>query len=84
MHIAAALGRPLVTMYGPTNPVRTGPYGRPDTVLRLDIPCSPCYSRRCAHQSCLQWLGIEPVLELAREQMGLAPFASSSGTPGED
>jgi lipopolysaccharide heptosyltransferase I len=72
MHIAAALGRPLVTMYGPTNPVRTGPYGRPDTVLRLDIPCSPCYARRCSHQSCLQWLGIEPVLELAREQMGRA------------
>ncbi len=69
MHIAAALGRPLVTMYGPTNPVRTGPYGRDDAVLRLDIPCSPCYARRCSHQSCLQWLGIEPVLELAEKQL---------------
>jgi lipopolysaccharide heptosyltransferase II len=70
MHIAAALGRPLVTMFGPTNPVRTGPYRRDETVLRLDIPCSPCYSRRCSHQSCLQWLEIEPVLELAGRQMG--------------
>ena len=69
MHIAAALGRPLVTPYGPTNPVRTGPYNRADTVLRLDIPCSPCYSRRCAHQSCLQWIGVESVLALAREQV---------------
>ncbi len=69
MHIAAALGRPLVTLYGPTNAVRTGPYGREDSVLRLDIPCSPCYSRRCSHQSCLQWLGIEPALELAQKQM---------------
>lgn len=69
MHIAAALGRPLVTLYGPTNPVRTGPYGRDDSVLRLDIPCSPCYSRRCSHQSCLRWLEIEPVLELAEKQM---------------
>jgi lipopolysaccharide heptosyltransferase II len=69
MHIAAALNRPLVTMYGPTNPVRTGPYGRDDTVLRLDIPCSPCYARRCSHQSCLQWLEIEPVLELAEQQL---------------
>jgi heptosyltransferase I len=77
MHIAAALGRPLVTLYGPTNPVRTGPYGRMETVLRLDIPCSPCYSRRCSHQSCLQWLGIEPVLELASQQMGGAPIAPS-------
>jgi ADP-heptose:LPS heptosyltransferase len=70
MHIAAALGRPLVTPYGPTNPVRTGPYRRPDTVVRIDIPCSPCYSRRCSHQSCLQWLGIEPVLAMAEQQLG--------------
>ena len=64
MHIAAALGRPLVAPFGPTNPVRTGPYGRMGSVIRLDIPCSPCYSRRCSHQSCLQWLGVEPVLEM--------------------
>jgi lipopolysaccharide heptosyltransferase I len=69
MHIAAALGRPLVTPYGPTNPVRTGPYGRDQSVIRLDLPCSPCYSRRCSHQSCLQWLKIDPVLKLAEAQM---------------
>jgi heptosyltransferase-1 len=71
MHIAAALGRPLVTPYGPTSPVRTGPYRRMDAVIRLDIPCSPCFSRRCSHQSCLQWLGPEPVLrEVARQLDG--------------
>jgi lipopolysaccharide heptosyltransferase II len=69
MHVAAALGRPLVTPYGPTNPVRTGPYGRAESVVRLDIPCSPCYSRSCSHQSCLQWLGIEPVLRLAEAEI---------------
>src|SRR5262249_37562767 len=42
MHIAAALNRPLITLFGPTNPVRTGPYNRAESVLRLDIPCSPC------------------------------------------
>ena len=71
MHIAAALGRPLVTPFGPTNPVRTGPYGRMESVVRLDIPCSPCYSRYCSHRSCLRWLGIEPVLRLAEEEMGM-------------
>jgi lipopolysaccharide heptosyltransferase I len=69
MHIASALGRPLVTAFGPTNPVRTGPFGRMDSVVRLDIVCSPCYSRRCSHQSCLRQLDVEAVLELAREQM---------------
>lgn len=70
MHIASALGRPLVTPFGPTNPVRTGPYRRIETVIRLDIPCSPCYSRKCSHQSCLTMLEPEAVLRLAREQMG--------------
>jgi lipopolysaccharide heptosyltransferase I len=69
MHIATALNRPLVTVYGPTNPIRTGPYGRMDSVVRLDIPCSPCYSRKCSHQSCLQWLGIEAVMQLAQTQL---------------
>lgn len=73
MHIACALNRPLVTLFGPTSPLLTGPYGRPDTVLRLDLPCSPCYQRTCPHQSCLKWLEIEPVLKLAEHQMRLRP-----------
>ena len=62
MHIASALNRPLVTIFGPTNPVRTGPFRRIETVVRLDIVCSPCYSRACTHQSCLRWLTPEMVL----------------------
>ncbi|MGA2582637.1 MAG: lipopolysaccharide heptosyltransferase I [Tepidisphaeraceae bacterium] len=69
MHIAAALGRPLVTPYGPTSPRRTGPFGRMDSVIRLDMPCSPCYSRTCSHRSCMEWLSGESVLELAEQQM---------------
>jgi lipopolysaccharide heptosyltransferase I len=71
MHIAAALNRPLVTMYGPTSPIQTGPYSRLDTVLQLDIPCSPCFSRSCSHRSCLVQMGIDPVLKLAAEQIKL-------------
>lgn len=62
MHVAAALGRPLVTLFGPTNPVRTGPYLRDDAVLRLRMPCSPCYARACTHNSCMAWLTPEMVL----------------------
>ena len=77
MHIAAALGRPLVTPFGPTNPVRTGPYRRDDTVIRLDIPCSPCYSRTCAHQSCLKWLEVDAVLAAAAAQMSERPVITA-------
>lgn len=48
MHLATALNKPLVAIYGPTNPARTGPFGRGETVARLDLPCSPCYLKRVA------------------------------------
>jgi len=73
MHIAAALGRPLVTLFGPTNPIRTGPFQRMDSVVRLDIPCSPCYSKHCSHQSCLQWLGTDRVLAATAVQLKMDP-----------
>ena len=69
MHIAAALGRPLVALYGPTSASRTGPHGRMESVLSVDIPCAPCYSRKCSHQSCLRWITPEMVLKLAAEQL---------------
>ena len=69
MHIAAALGRPLATVFGPTDPGRTGPYGRPYSVVRLDLPCSPCFSRSCVHQTCLRSLAVGPVLDVIARQL---------------
>lgn len=68
MHLAAALGRPLVALFGPTNPARTGPHGRIADVLRIeDLACSPCYFRRlrqCPHDhACMQRLETETVAE---------------------
>ncbi|HEX4053190.1 MAG TPA: lipopolysaccharide heptosyltransferase I [Tepidisphaeraceae bacterium] len=70
MHVAAALRVPLVTPYGPTDPGRTGPFRRENSVVRLNLPCSPCYSRTCSHHSCMQWLEMDAVLTVAREQIG--------------
>ena len=52
MHLAVALERPSVSIFGPTNPIHVGPYGRPEAVVRTDLPCSPCNFRRlsqCPH-----------------------------------
>jgi heptosyltransferase-1 len=52
MHLTVALGKPVVSIFGPTDPVWIGPYCRPDAVLRANLPCSPCYFRRlrqCPH-----------------------------------
>jgi lipopolysaccharide heptosyltransferase II len=46
MHLAVALGRPVVSVFGPTDPLWIGPYGRPHAVVRADVPCSPCYLRQ--------------------------------------
>jgi heptosyltransferase-1 len=46
MHLAAAMGTPLVCIFGPTDPLWVGPWGQPKAVVRLGLPCSPCYLRR--------------------------------------
>lgn len=69
MHIAAALGAPLITLFGPTNPIRTGPYGRPECVVRHPVDCWPCYSRKCSHLSCLRKLAPDQVLQSAKKAL---------------
>ncbi len=52
MHLSVALNRPVVSIFGPTDPLWIGPYGRPHAVIRGDVPCAPCYLRalsRCPH-----------------------------------
>jgi heptosyltransferase I len=65
LHMAAALGRPCVALYGPTDPVRTGPYGAGHAVLTPDRDCRPCFSRTCrvGGVACLQGIPPERVAE---------------------
>ncbi len=63
MHIAAALGKPLVAIYGSTDPGYTPPLGDAN-IVRLSLPCSPCFKRECplVHHKCMQELYPEKVL----------------------
>ena len=65
LHIAAALNKPTVALFGPTNPARTGPYSPAARVLTHPIACAPCYRRNCpfGHQRCLRDLSPETILE---------------------
>ncbi len=47
MHVAVAMGTPVVALFGPTAPWRTGPHGPGHVVLRVGLDCSPCFRRRC-------------------------------------
>lgn len=75
MHLAAALGRPLVSLFGPTDPRRTGPYGATAQVLTHAVPCAPCLRRRCplVHHDCLERLPVERVLASVRAALAATP-----------
>ena len=63
MHLAAAVGTPVVALFGPTDPGRTGPVGSPSIVLDRYVFCSPCYLKECpyAHE-CMTGITVERVL----------------------
>ncbi len=67
MHLAVALNRPVVSVFGPTDALWIGPYRRPDAVLNAELPCAPCYLRelrRCPHDhACMREVSAEAVLE---------------------
>ena len=47
MHIAAAVGTPTIALFGPTSPIRHGPYGENHEIIEKPVECRPCYKRKC-------------------------------------
>ncbi|MEW6660580.1 MAG: lipopolysaccharide heptosyltransferase II [Thermodesulfobacteriota bacterium] len=67
MHAAAALGVPLLAIFGSTDPVATGPFTTRATVLHHPLPCSPCFKRTCdLDYQCLLDISVEEVTDAAR------------------
>lgn len=60
IHMAAAVGTPVVAMFGPTDPRRTGPYGPLHRVLCAGLPCQPCYKRNCRKHGLACLANIQP------------------------
>ena len=60
MHVAAAIGKPVVAIFGPTEPRRTGPYRQLQNVVRIDLPCAPCLKAHCTYSRPIECLKAIP------------------------
>ncbi|MGD0562103.1 MAG: glycosyltransferase family 9 protein [Roseiarcus sp.] len=82
LHLTTALGRPVVALFGPTNPVWFGPYQRPDAIVSAGVACSPCNLRdlaRCPHDhACMRGITPERVIGAIEAQLALAEPSARS------
>jgi len=63
MHLSAAVDTPVVALFGPTAPWRTGPFGSIHKVIRTDLKCSPCFKRTCDTKECMKKISVDQVMD---------------------
>jgi lipopolysaccharide heptosyltransferase I len=79
MHAAAALRKPVIALFGPTEPRRTGPWGESENVLQAQLPCIPCLKDYCTFERPLECLRLlSPWMVFARLQQQLARTSQTS------
>jgi len=65
MHVASAVGTPIVAIFGSTDPVATGPWGNGHMVVRKEVSCSPCFKRVCpTDHRCMELITVDEVEEV--------------------
>ena len=69
MHLAAAVGTPVLALFGPTDPARTGPYGPGHRVIRRELHCMPCFKKQCETKSCMKEITVEEVFTATKEML---------------
>lgn len=72
MHLAAALACPLVALFGPTDHLRTGPWGDQHRILFTDLFCRPCRRRQCAEWKCMEMISVELVYQAVEQILSKA------------
>jgi ADP-heptose:LPS heptosyltransferase len=71
LHLACAVGTPVVALFGPTDPARNGPFDPDDVVIRRTPACAPCYSRSCVrHAGVMDGIEVAEVVAAAQRRLG--------------
>jgi lipopolysaccharide heptosyltransferase II len=71
MHLAGAVGTPVVAFFGPTDPGRTAPSGSRSRILDRYVFCSPCYLKECPYgHECMREISVEDALCAVEELLG--------------
>lgn len=75
MHIAAAIGRPLVALFGSSSPEMTPPLGKTVRIVERELACRPCFKRECplGHLDCLNLIGAADVAGAIDDMIGPKP-----------
>lgn len=81
IHLAHALGKPVVMVVGPTDPWRNGPYQDPEGILWHQLPCSNCYKRFEEPRPCLLAISPDAVLGRARQRLRQQGFTGPGRSP---
>lgn len=86
IHFAAALGVPVLAVFGPTDPRRTGPYGAGHRVVVADVSCRPCHRRECRYAvtHCLEDIPASRVLSEALEMLDTRAIGNANSTGRAD
>jgi len=83
LHIASAVQAPVISLFGPTAPWRTGPYpASQGTVIRKTLPCSPCFKRKCDDHICMKDIKVEEVYNVLESKVN--DMSSRSKTTFEE
>jgi ADP-heptose:LPS heptosyltransferase len=87
MHLAAAVGTPVLAVFGPSMPWRYGPLVEPNRVVRVDLPCSPCNRirlppLRCQGHTpdCLAEVRVDAVVAAGRSLLASIVLSATAGT----
>jgi len=83
MHVAAAVGLPVVAVFGPTDPHGTRPLASQLSIVQRKVACSPCFLRHCPiDHRCMKFVDLEMVLDAARGWLASLPARKGQETRG--